>query len=122
MKLIIAGGRDFNDEFIIYKIMYGIDLNIIDEIVCGDARGADSLGAKWAQLKSIPVKHFPAQWDIYGKAAGFIRNAEMGDYGDMLIAFWNGISKGTKHMIQTMKRKKKPYLVYNYQGELIERG
>ena len=122
MKLIIAGGRDFTQEYIVNKVLYGLDSDIIDEVVCGDARGADTLGAEWAHIHHIPVKHFPANWDEYGKAAGYIRNAEMGQYSDMLIAFWDGKSRGTMNMIKTMKLHKKPYWVYNYQGELVEQG
>ena len=122
MKLIIAGGRDFNKGEVLYKTLYGLELDIIDEVVCGDAKGADTLGAEWAHMKSIPVKHFPAEWDKYGKAAGFIRNAEMADYADFLLAFWDGKSKGTAHMIKTMSIKKKPYLVFDYTGKLIYQG
>ena len=120
MKLIIAGGRDFTQGYIVYKVLYGLDNDIIDEVVCGDAKGADTLGAEWAYLHSIPVKHFPADWDKYGKAAGYIRNAEMAEYGDILIAFWDGKSHGTMNMIKAMKLHKKPYIVYNYEGKLIE--
>ena len=120
MKLIIAGGRDFNQGYIIYKVLYGLGNDIINEVVCGDAKGADTLGAEWAHLHNIPVKHFPAKWDEYGKAAGYIRNAEMGEYADALIAFWDGKSKGTAHMIKTMKMNKKPYTIYDYNGKLIE--
>ncbi len=122
MKLIIAGGRDFNQGYIINKVLYGLESDIIDEVVCGDARGADTLGAEWAYIHHIPIKHFPANWDKYGKAAGYIRNAEMAEYGDMLIAFWDGKSPGTKNMIKTMKLHKKPYLVYDYNGNLKEKG
>ena len=88
----------------------------------GDAAGADTMGARWANNNNIPIKHFPAEWDRYGKSAGYIRNAEMGEYADALIAFWNGHSTGTKHMIKTMKINKKPYLVFDYTGNLIEKG
>ena len=57
---------------------------------------------------------------MYGKSAGFIRNADMGAYADAAIIFWDGESKGTKHMIQTMKKLDKPYYIFNYKGELIE--
>jgi len=125
MKVIIAGGRDFNNYNVLCAILnsmrklpmyYGPKL---EEIVSGDAKGADTLGSHWAIEHNIPVKHFPAEWDKYGKNAGFIRNAEMGEYADALIAFWDGKSKGTKHMIQTMKMKKKPCYVFNYRGEPI---
>ena len=122
MRIIIAGGRDFNNYAILDKILPNEINPAYDTIISGDARGADILGAEWGAKHGIPIQHFPAYWDIYGKAAGFIRNAEMGEYADMLIAFWDGKSKGTAHMIKTMKIKKKPYLIFNYQGEEIERG
>lgn len=121
MKYIIAGGRDFNNRSVLYKILnenrYSKN---ITEIVSGDARGADSLGAEWANVNGISLIHFPAKWEMYGKSAGFIRNADMGAYADAAIIFWDGVSKGTKHMIQTMKKLGKPYSVFNYKGELIE--
>ena len=122
MKYIIAGGRDFNNRSIMFPILSKYINNMCDTIISGDARGADALGAEWATHFQIPVKHFPAKWDEYGKAAGYIRNAEMAEYGDMLIAFWDGKSRGTMNMIKTMKLHKKPYWVYNYQGELVEQG
>ena len=118
MKYIIAGGRDFTNYTVMAKILKEFD---IDTVISGCARGADTLGAEWAAKNGIPLQTFPAYWDTYGKAAGFIRNAEMGDYADSAIIFWDGKSKGTKHMIQTMKRLKKPYYVYSYNGDLIEK-
>ena len=120
MKYIIAGGRDFNNRSIMFPILSKHISNMCDTIISGDARGADALGVEWAAHFQIPIQHFPAQWDKYGKSAGFIRNAEMGEEADALIAFWDGKSKGTAHMIKTMKRNNKPYWVYNYNGELIE--
>ena len=69
------------------------------EIVSGTAAGADTLGERYAQEKGYEVKKFPAQWDLYGKSAGYKRNQQMAEYADGLIAFWDGKSKGTKHMI-----------------------
>ena len=120
MKYIIAGGRDFNNYSIMRQILFGIINPEEDIIVCGDARGADMQGAMYAAQYNVPIQHFPAYWDTYGKTAGFIRNAEMGAYADAAIIFWDGVSKGTKHMIQTMKKLGKPYSVFNYKGELIE--
>jgi len=121
MKIIIAGGRDFNNYYILEKVLNSFK-ELIDEVISGDARGADELGARWATYNNIPVNHFPADWDYYGHAAGFIRNIEMGEYADAAICFWNGKSKGTEHMIKTMKNLKKPYKVFNYQGEKIMEG
>ena len=116
MKYIIAGGRDFDNYKIVYQTIS--QFSDITEIVSGDARGADIQGVIYASQNNLPIKHFPAQWDKYGKSAGYIRNAEMADYADALIAFWDGQSKGTQHMIKTMKLKNKPYWVFDYNGNL----
>ena len=122
MKYIIAGGRDFNNYDVLTKIL-NIFINPKKDIIfSGGARGADELGARYAAENSIPLQIFPAYWDKYGKSAGFIRNAEMGEYGDALIAFWDGKSHGTKHMIQTMKFQNKPYDIFDYEGNKIMEG
>lgn len=101
MKTIIAGSREFND----YKLLCQIcKEEVITEIISGTARGADQLGEKYAEENRIPKKLFPAEWSKYGKSAGYKRNAEMVKHADALIAFWNGESKGTKHMIDLAKQ------------------
>lgn len=110
MKLIIAGKRDFYDyeklKAEVDKLRKSIE---IDEIVSGRCSGADKLGERYAREHNIPVKVFPANWDAYGKSAGPIRNRKMALYADVLIAFWDGESRGTKNMILQMKEQKKPY-------------
>jgi len=106
MKLIVAGSREFNDYDLLKKsIQENFQRYEVEEIVSGTARGADTLGEQFAKEYSIPVKQFPANWDLYGKSAGYRRNAEMANYADALIAFWNGESKGTMHMINLAKEK-----------------
>ena len=108
MKVIIAGGRDFKD----YDLL-SLKCNLIledtpfeeIEIVSGTARGADLLGEDYANKCSYPIKKFPADWDKYGKSAGHRRNAEMAEYADALICFWDGSSRGTKSMIELAKKK-----------------
>lgn len=103
MKVIIAGGRDFKDfELLVHSIW---DLDLVTEVVSGKARGADSLGEQWAKENNIPISAHPADWDTHGKSAGYIRNSEMADYADALLAFWDGKSKGTKHMIDLATKK-----------------
>lgn len=100
MKVIIAGGRDFNHFNMLTKFCDTILANVEEvEIVSGTANGADSLGEQYAKLRGFKVTRFPADWDKFGKAAGYKRNAQMAGYSDALIAFWDGKSKGTKHMI-----------------------
>lgn len=114
MRVIIAGSRDFND----YDFLEGQCLETITslkdegfdtrrefvEIVSGTAKGADRLGEKFAVKYGLKVNRKPANWDL-GKRAGYIRNEEMAVYAKqdtelgVLIAFWDGESKGTKHMI-----------------------
>jgi hypothetical protein len=69
------------------------------EVVSGCARGADQLGERWADERGYPVKRFPADWHKHGKRAGYLRNEEMAGYATHLVAFWDGRSRGTKHMI-----------------------
>lgn len=100
MKIIIAGSRNFDDYFKVQLYMYGfIQIGWDVEIVSGTAKGADQLGERFAKENNYKLKQFPADWNKYGKSAGYIRNEEMAKYADVLIAFWDGESKGTKHMI-----------------------
>lgn len=101
MRLIIAGGREFNDYELLKEKLGHLLINNTDdvEIVSGKARGADSLGEKYAKEKGYLIKEFPADWNKHGKAAGYLRNKEMAEYATHCVCFWDGESKGTKHMI-----------------------
>ena len=101
IKVIIAGGRNFDDFDKLRQVCDEFlkdQINI--EIVSGAYKGADLLGERYAAERHHPIKQFPANWRRYGKSAGLKRNTEMADYADALIAFWDGESKGTKHMIE----------------------
>jgi hypothetical protein len=74
------------------------------EIVSGKAKGADTLGELYANENNIKIIEFPADWEKFGKKAGYIRNEEMAKYSDSCIVFWDGKSKGTKHMIELAKK------------------
>lgn len=109
-KLIVAGGRDFSDYPMLeaaldQALSEKIEAGEVIEIVSGDARGADSLGVQYANKRGLAVKHFPADWNRFGKSAGYKRNAQMADYADALYAFWDGKSKGTAHMIELSRQK-----------------
>ncbi len=106
MKVIIAGSRSFDN----YVLLSSVCDNVIPkglhyiEIISGTSKGADKLGENYAWERNYGLKKFPADWDKNGKAAGYIRNEEMAKYADALIAFWDGESKGTKHMINLAKK------------------
>lgn len=105
MKIIIAGGRDFTDYRLLKRKCDTYLANTkASEIVSGTARGADSLGERYANESNLKVAKFPANWDEYGKRAGYLRNEEMAKYADALIAFWDGKSKGTNHMIDLARK------------------
>jgi hypothetical protein len=101
IKVIIAGGRNFDDFNRLCQVCdeFLQDQNDI-EIVSGAYKGADLLGERYAAERNHPIKQFPADWRQYGKSAGLKRNTEMAAYADALIAFWDGKSKGTNHMIE----------------------
>lgn len=63
------------------------------------------MGEAYARMRKLTIKRFPPDWDSFGKKAGALRNIEMAKYGETLIAFWDGKSKGTKHMIDTAKER-----------------
>ena len=107
MKVIIAGSRDVtNMSYVLDAI--AIAQFDITEVVSGMARGADKLGHLYGKTMRIPVSEWHADWDEYGKSAGYKRNVQMGEYADALIAIWDGQSKGTKYMIDIMKKLNKP--------------
>jgi len=72
----------------------------ITEVVSGTALGADRLGEEWAEEQGIAVRRMPADWDRYGKKAGFLRNREMAQVAEALIALWDGTSPGTRDMVK----------------------
>lgn len=119
-KLIVAGGRDFNDEDLVIAVMNNLikQGKIADEpdleIVSGMARGADTIAYEIAKENDLTCHEFPADWKANGKRAGFIRNVEMSNFAEGLLAFWSGESKGTKHMIDVMRSKGKPVFVIQY--------
>lgn len=107
MKVIIAGGRGFSDFQLMNSKCNEVLLESGEdiEIVSGTAKGADKMGEHYASIRGFGVKQFPANWGSHGKAAGYIRNKDMADYADMLIAFWDGESKGTQHMINLARER-----------------
>ena len=108
-RVLICGGISFSDEELFNKTLD----EMIDKentiLVSGHAKGADTLAEKYAEKHGIEIKIFPPEWSKYGRAAGPIRNKQMLDYiskadENLVIAFWNGQSKGTKHTVETANK------------------
>jgi len=104
MKTIIAGGRTLVDPSLVEGAMATCPWTPT-EIVSGGASGVDGLGEAWATSNNIPIQRFPAQWKKHGRAAGPIRNREMAEYAEALVAIWDGKSKGTKSMIGEARKR-----------------
>ena len=134
MNLIIAGGRDFDDYALLCKsldhLLKNTDKSTIT-VFSGKANGADFLGEQWAEIRQIPTKPFPADWDNleapgavikttksgkkYNAKAGILRNQEMLDAGaSHLVAFWDKSSRGTKDMIDRATKAGIVVRVINY--------
>jgi recombinational DNA repair protein (RecF pathway) len=107
MKTIIAGSRSITDYDVIKKYIKVFEETHgkISLVISGTAKGVDELGERYANENNIPLSRFPADWDKHGKKAGILRNIEMANNANALIAFWDGKSKGTKHMIDTASKK-----------------
>ena len=113
MKVIIAGSREgFTYQDVVTAMFNCGFTSEVTEVVSGGARGVDRLGETWAAYNDVPVKQFIPDWDGLGKKAGHVRNRDMGDYSDALIALWDGKSKGTKGMIEYAEKKGLKVYVY----------
>lgn len=113
MKTIIAGSS--KSDISLDDVLGAIEDSgfEITSVVSGCAPGVDTLGEEFAHYMNLPVHPYPANWTKYGMAAGPIRNRQMAENAEALIAVWDGKSPGTEDMInQAMKLKLKVF-VYN---------
>ena len=109
MKCVIAGSRGIdNYELLDQAFTSCVWSGKIQEIVSGRAKGVDKLGEELARKRNLKLAIFPAEWDKYGKSAGYKRNEVMAKYTDMGIILWDGKSRGTKHMIDLLRKYDKP--------------
>ncbi len=111
---LVVGSRTFDDyEFMKAKLDHILKNHSNIVIVSGGAKGADSLAEKYAKEKGYPIKVFPANWDKYGKSAGYKRNEQMHQYINKaekrgVVAFWQNESKGTAHNFKLAEKYKNP--------------
>lgn len=114
-RVIIAGSRTFNNYDLLEK---KCDILFSNKkptsIICGEAAGADTLGKLYAENHGIPVESFPADWGHNGRGAGLMRNVMMADHADALVAFWDGKSRGTRHMIEQMLKRNLPVRIVRF--------
>jgi hypothetical protein len=99
MKTIIAGSRNIVRAEVLLAMTLCPFVNEITTVVSGTAKGVDRAGEDWAADNGINVVRFPADWKRYKLGAGKIRNKQMAEFSEALIAVWDGKSSGTKNMI-----------------------
>lgn len=103
MKLAIVGSRSLKIENIGDYLPSGVS-----EIVSGGAKGVDACAAEYARSHQIPLTVFLPDYTRYRKAAPLKRNAEIADYADAALVFWDGFSRGTKRTIELFQKQNKP--------------
>jgi hypothetical protein len=108
MKVAVIGSRDFNDYEEVKQTLSTINITLL---VSGGAKGADSLGERYAKEHNIETKIFLPDWEKYGKKAGFLRNTDIINEAELIIAFWDGQSKGTKDSIDKAFKSEKKILI-----------
>jgi len=102
MRLAVVGSRSFDNKARLAEVLAEYSPS---EIISGGAQGADTLAAEWAREHAIPVREFLPDYARYGRAAPLKRNVLIVDNADLLIAFWDGSSRGTKHTIDRAQEK-----------------
>ncbi len=112
MKIAVIGSRTFDNYKLLCEILKTEDSII--EIISGGARGADSLAKKYAKENNIKLIEFIPDWDTFGKSAGFRRNIDIVTRANKIIAFWDGVSKGTKHSINLAKKQNKEIKIVRF--------
>jgi hypothetical protein len=112
MKVGIVGSREFKNYELFSDVMKQY-LSDISWVVSGGAPGADSLAEKWAKENKKMLTIYPADWLNLGKRAGYVRNTDIVKNSDMIIAFWDGKSKGTKHTIGLAQKMGKECKIIN---------
>ena len=124
LKLAVVGSRSIQNFRFVGCILDGIVAAMgYSEVtlISGAAAGVDSLAAKWARKRGFEVIEFPADWEAHGRSAGFIRNRDIVESADGVVAIWDGISKGTANSISLAKKRENLIAVINlsdYEGAL----
>ena len=108
-----AGSQTFTDYQLLCQTL-APERPRITQVLTGGARGAEQLGYRWSWTHTIRHQLFRADWERFGKSAGVRRNFQMAQAGDVFLAFWDGRSAGTQHMISCMQQLGKPIVVVRF--------
>jgi|WetSurMetagenome_2_1015567.scaffolds.fasta_scaffold883786_2 predicted Rossmann fold nucleotide-binding protein DprA/Smf involved in DNA uptake len=116
MRIAVIGSRSFNNYEYMQAILDSFTITLSDSrklwFVSGGARGADKLAERYIEERKFGMTVYPADWKAHGKSAGFKRNKQIVDNADVVLAFWDGESKGTLHSINLAKEQGKPVYIF----------
>lgn len=110
MKIAVIGSRSFDNYELLRKTLDAFYPNIT-QIISGNARGADALAERYSREEGLGVLLFKPDWKSYGKAAGFIRNKDIVAAADIVVAFWDCVSRGTANSIEWAYKLNKPVII-----------
>lgn len=111
MKIAIIGSRECGNINLERELIKRFEILTNDTIISGGARGIDTLAAQFARKHGIKLLEFRPDYATYGRGATFVRNRLMVDMADVVVAFWNGSSRGTKYTIEYAKKKYVPVVI-----------
>jgi hypothetical protein len=112
MKVAVIGSRSFTDYERLTQVLSGM---AVTEIISGGAQGADTLAERYATTHGIPTLIFKPDWKKYGRAAGPIRNKDIINNAEVVVAFWDGKSKGTLSSIKLAEKNDKELVKVIYE-------
>jgi hypothetical protein len=115
MRVGVIGGRDFCDYELVKETLSKLT---ITSIVSGGSFGADTLGEKYAKENNIPTTIFLPDWNKHGKKAGFLRNTDIINESELVVAFWDNSSKGTLDSITKAQKANKKVLIIHYEPKI----
>ena len=117
-RILVCGDRNWRNVELVFKVLNEYWPSVV---IMGGARGADAIAGRWALEHEMKLEVFPAEWSIYGRGAGPVRNQRMLDEGrpDMVLAFHNDLknSKGTRDMVNRSHRVGLPVRIVREEGE-----
>jgi hypothetical protein len=111
MKVAVIGSRTFDNYEEVKRTLSAIDITLL---VSGGAKGADTLGEQYAKENNIPTKIFLPDWEKHGKAAGFIRNTDIINEAELVVAFWDNYSKGTLDALTKAEKLNKKIIIVSF--------
>lgn len=112
MNVAVIGSRTFENFALVESTLASIP--VISRVVSGGAKGADSLAQQYAEQNQIPVEIFKPDWKRFGRGAGVVRNREIIEAAEMVVAFWDGKSKGTESSIKMAQAKRIPVKIVKF--------